>query len=1042
MTNKSEQKKGPIAWMVNNPVAANLLMLFFLLGGLLSTTRIKQEVFPDISLDTVTVSVAYPGASPEEVEKGIILATEEALRGIDGIKELRSTASEGFGTVVAELYENADYTKTYQDIKSEIDRITTYPKDSEKPVTTLDTTKRGVLSVIIFGDTDEKSLREIAEKARDFLIEDEEITQIDLVGARDLEIKIEVPIDTLRRHSLSIGDIKTAVQNSSLELPGGIIKTRAGEILLRVKERKDFAKEFEKIPVVSKKDGTRLLLSDIAKISDDFDESDRYAVFNGKPAIMLSVYRVGNQTPITVSNAVKKRVEALRTELSPQIDLKILDDRADIYRQRLNLMLKNGAFGVILVLFLLGIFLEIKLAFWVLLGIPVSFLGAFIFMPVLGLSINMVTMFAMILALGILVDDAIVVGENIYSLHENGVPLADAAIAGTSQVISPVSFSILTNMAAMLPLAFLPGIMGKILWMLPAIVCLAFAVSWVESLFILPAHIAHQSTKPKHGLNAFIHNLQQKFSRFYMNCVKNIYGPFLRFTVQNRYAVLLIALAIFAIVFAFVRSGRMGFELFPRIESDYAYVSVKLPFGANVEKTKNIEKQLRKAAEKVIREIGHPEICEGIFSDIGKGGANNLEIFVYLVSPEARKKFLGKELGTQIFTEKWREAVGEILGIESISFQSDRGGPGAGAALTIELKHKSMETLKIAGEELASALENFQIVKDIDDGFQVGKMQYDFKVTPKGEALGVTPAFLARTLRDYYEGAEAVRQQRGRNEIKIKVRRSQKERISEDDLKNLIIKTPSSAEAPLSEIAQIEEGRSYTKITRKNGKRTIEVTADVSPRYKTVEIINAIEKDTMPSLLEKYPGLEYSYEGRQADSRDSFGKLQIFIPVVLLFIYTMLAIPFGSYIQPIVIMVSIPLGFVGAVAGHFLMGYKLSLMSVIGILALSGVVVNDAIVMLDFANIKRREENLSALDAIIAAGIQRFRPIMLTTLTTLGGLSSMIFETSRQARFLIPMAISLGYGLLFATLITLVLIPSLYLIVEDIKKLFSTERLS
>ncbi len=1024
--------------MIRNPVAANLLMLFFLLGGAASLTRIKQEVFPDVAEDTVTISVPYPGASPEEVEKGIILSTEEAIRGIEGVKELQSTASEGSGRVVAELYQNTDYMKTYQDIKSEIDRITTYPEEAEEPVVTLDTRKREVLSVAIHGDCDEKSLREIAERARDYLLEDEQITQIDLSGIRDLEISIEVPVEMLRRHALSLSDIKTAVQNSSLEIPGGAVKTEGGEILIRVKERKDYGTEFRRIPVINKKDGTSVLLGEIATVKDGFEESDRYATYDGKPAVMLDIYRVGDQTPISVSDAVMRRIEILKGEMPPGIDISVLRDMADIYRQRLDLMIRNGTMGAILVFFLLALFLELRLAFWVMLGVPVSFLGAFIFMPSFGLSLNMITMFALIMALGIVVDDAIVVGENIYSLHEDGMPLMDAAIKGTREIISPVSFSITTNIAGLVPLGLLPGMMGKILWMLPAVVCLTFLVSWAESVFILPCHVAHQSQKPKKGINLFMHDIQQNFSRFFIRMVKTYYRPFLEFAVRRRYAVLLVSLAILSVAVAYVYSGRMGFEVFPKIESDYAYAYAKLPYGSHISKAESVERILRASAAKVVDDSGHPELSKGIFSDIGKDGAHTVEVRVFLADSKIRSKILGNKESTQEFVERWRKRTGEIAGLESITFQSDRGGPGGGAALTIELRHRSMETLRRAGEDLAAELNRFPIVKDVDDGFQPGKRQFDFKTTAEGESLGMTPGLLSRILRDCYEGAEAVRQQRGRNEIKIKIRLPAEERISEHDLDNLIVRTPSGAEAPLMELAHVARGRAYTQIARRNGKRAIQVTADVTPRYKAVDIINVLDKEIMPALSGRHPGLEYSYEGRQADSRDSFMKLNTLVPIVLLVIYIMLAVPFKSYLQPTIIMVSIPMGFVGAVAGHLLMGYNLSMMSLIGILALSGVVVNDAIVLLDFAN-RKRDEGATVHDAIVAGGVQRFRPIMLTTLTTFGGLAPMIFESSRQARFLIPMAISLGYGLLFATLITLLLVPSLYLIVEDARIILSGE---
>jgi multidrug efflux pump subunit AcrB len=1029
---KIENKKGPIHWMAHNSVAANLLMCFLLGGGLLVLVfLVRQEVFPDILRDTVSVRVAYPGASPEEVEKGIILSVEESLRGIEGVKEVTSTASEGSGRVVAELYQNVDQAKLYQDIKSEVDRITTFPEDAERPVVTLDARRREVMSIAIYGNTSQKSLRQLGELLRERFLQDPEISQVDVTGTSDFEISIEVPLENLRRYNLTLEQIARKISTTSVEMPAGGIKAESGEILVRMKERRDYGTEFGDIPILTTEDGAQVLLRDIAEITDGFEDSDRYALYNGKPAVMLEVYRVGDETPITVADAALNQMEDLKSVMPSGVSMAVARDRSSYYRQRMGLLLRNGFIGLCLVLILLGTFLELRLAFWVMMGIPISFLGAIMLMPAMGLSLNMITMFAFIIALGIVVDDAIVVGENIYHYHQEGMPFLDASVKGAREVAVPVSFSILTNIVAFIPLALLPGFMGKILWMLPAIVITAFVFSWIESLFVLPAHLGHTSNKRKRWFfGHWFHEKQQQFSRWFKKSVKNYYGPFIDTALKHRYFVVLLALSVLLGVIGYIVSGRMGFQIFPKVESNYAYAYATMPYGTPIKKTEEITHIMLDAAQRVVDESGHPELVEGIFADVGDDGSHTTEIRVYLADPEIRKNIMS----TQQFVDKWKEKVGQVPGVESTNFQSDRGGPGSGAALTVELQHRDMKVLEKASADLAGQLDTVPRVSDIDDGFQPGKQQLDFKLTPEGESLGFTSAGVARQLRHCYEGAEALRQQRGRNEIKVKVRLPENERISEYDLENLIIRTPRGGEVLVKDIVEVTRRRAYTSIGRRNGKRTVNVTADVKPRSKTGEVIQLLNLEIMPLMKRRYPGLTFSYEGRQADSRESLGAMAVMIPVVLLAIYAMLAIPFRSYLQPLIVMTSIPFGVVGAVFGHLIMGYSLSLISIIGIMALSGVVVNDALVLIDFANTKRKEGE-DAHDAVVNAGIQRFRPILLTTLTTFCGLMPMIFETSRQARFLIPLAISLGYGILFATMISLILVPSLYMITEDVKKI-------
>jgi len=1028
---KRSEKRGPLAWMAGNSVAANLLMIVLLVGGIIWTTQIKQEVFPDFDLDYVHVSVSYPGASPEEVEQGIILAVEEAVSGLEGISEITSSAREGAGFVQIEMLEGYNIEKLARDIQSEVDRITSFPEEAEDPQVEIASRRRRVISLVLYGEQDERILREKVEEIRDKLLQDPEITQVELSGVRDLEISIEVSQDKLRAYNLTLDDVATKVRQAAVELPGGGIKTAGGEILVRMTERRDYGEQFARIPIISSSDGTRVLLEDIATVIDGFEDTDTYATYNGKPAMMIDVYRVGDQTPLSVADAVMKYVEQWRQTLPPGISIDILRDLSDVYRQRLTLLLNNGYMGLALVLILLGLFLEARLAFWVTMGIPISFLGSILFLPHFGVSINMMSMFAFIVALGIVVDDAIVVGENIYSYRERGYPFGKAAVEGVREVAMPVTFSILTNIVTFTPLLFVPGIPGKIFKAIPVVVIIVFAISLVESLFILPAHLGHSREKPDRAVMAWLHARQQSFSNRFSRLVRERYGPFLDRALTWRYLTVAIGLAILILTLVYVKSGRMGITLMERIESDYAQAEVALPYGSAVEKTEAIQTFLIQAARKIADGNGGERLVKGIFSQIGAtvndtAGSHTCRVRVYLTPADERP------LQTGDFVKAWRQEVGAIAGLETLIFKSDAGGPGSRAAMSIELSHRDLAVLEAAGAELAEALSYFPKVKDINDGFAPGKQQIDFMIRPEGRALGLTARDVAGQVRSSFYGSRVLRQQRGRNEVTVMVRLPEAERASEYNLEELMLRTPAGREVPLREAVTMKRGRAYTEIDRRNGRRVITVTADINPPSEAGRILNTLKAETLPELKRKYAGLNYGFEGRRADLSDSMKSLFMGLMLAMLVVYALLAIPFKSYIQPLIIMVSIPFGIVGAIFGHLLMGYGLSVMSLFGIVALSGVVVNDSLILINFAN-RLRARGKDLHDAIHTAAISRFRPILLTSLTTFGGLTPIMLETSRQARFMIPMAISLGFGVLFATLITLVLVPCFYLAVEDLR---------
>ncbi|AFL69086.1 efflux RND transporter permease subunit [Sulfurospirillum barnesii] len=1016
-----------IAWLVKNKVTANILMLIFLVGGVYMSLYIKKEVFPEFDLDMVTISVAYPGASPEEVEQGIVLSIEEEIRSIEGVKEVTATAKEGVASVIAELHEKGNKNRTYQDIQQAIDSITTFPEDAEKPVISMSSRKRRVVSLAIMGEGEPLVLRELAEIVRERLLQSSGISQVELVGARNYEVEIALDRVVLERYGLSMQNVSDIIAKESVELSGGNIKSNAGDILLRVKTRKIKAADFETLPILTTPLGATVRLGEIATIKDTFVDDSIFFTYNNKPAIEIEVYRLGDETPKSVSQATKKVVEEITQELPSAYALQINDDNSEVYNARLELLLKNGMIGLVLVLLILGAFLEFKLAFWVALGVPTSFLGSLLFLEYFGVSINMISMFAFILALGIVVDDAIIVGENIYEYKQRGMNYIEAAIQGTKDVAIPVTFSILTNIVAFLPLMFIPGIFGKTFFPIAIVVATVFAISWIEAILILPAHLAFKQTTKKGSILHTIEIQQQKVARSFDRFVEKVYQPFLLFCMRNRYPTLVMGFAILIVVLAYAKSGRLGFEMMPRIESNRAVVYATMPIGTPQSVMQMVNQQIIASGLKTIETLNEEGLNQGYKSKINE---NEIQVTFYLLEGEIRN------ISTSDFNDLWRKTLGKIAGIESLVFKKDIGGPGGGkAALTLELSHRDTALLEAAAQELADVLKSFSITKDVDDGISTGKRQIDFELLPLGQKLGLTAYEIARQVRYTTYGKEAIREQQGRNEVKIMVRQTENERNSEAIIDDIKIKTPSGGFVRLGDVAKRIEGNAYTKISRREGKRIINVTANVEPERDTPQLISSLDTDFIPKLQQKYPELQISYQGRQAETKESSRSLISSFLLVLAVLYIMLAIPFASYTQPLIIMIAIPFGIIGAFLGHMLLGYSLSMVSILGVVALCGVVVNDTLVMVDYANTMRKEGH-KAFEAIILAATRRFRPIFLTTATTFGGLAPMIYETSIQAKFMIPMAISLGYGILFSTLISLIFVPALYIMLEDIKALF------
>ncbi|MDF1562357.1 MAG: efflux RND transporter permease subunit [Deltaproteobacteria bacterium] len=1034
------KKPGPLAWFAHNSVAANVIMLILLVAGIFTLFNVREEVFPEVQFPVVVVTVPYPGASPEEVEDGLVLAIEEAIRDVEGIKEVTGSAREGVAVVAAELEEGANEDRGLADIKSAVDRITSFPEDAERPNVYLATNRSRVVSIVLYGDVDTHALRSEAEELRSLLIGDERVSFVEVTGLPAPEIAIEVSQDDLRRYGLSLEQVAQRIRAASIDLPGGAIKTERGEILLRTTEKRQTGAEFESIVLLARPDGTQVTVGDIAAVKDDFVETDQEAYFNGKRAAMLDVYRVGEETPLDISAAVTEFIEKQKEELPGGLTMELWSDYSEIYRDRIDLLMRNAAIGLVLVLLTLGVFLEIRLAFWVTLGIPISFVGAFIFLPGVDVSINMLSLFGFIVVLGMVVDDAIVVGEAVHYNRQAGMGRLEAAIAGVREMAIPITFAVLTTMMAFAPMLFVPGFAGKFFRNIPWVVIAVLAISLLEALIILPAHLAHSKPPSERGLLGFVHHQQQRFSRFVEWLIEKTYVPAVRWATDRRYLAGAIGVAILVAGAGMVSGGRIHFVFMPRIESDLAVAMVELPIGTSTADTKVLQRRLESSLHEALDELDGNGAVEGIFSQSGaatmsnrggpagsrsSSGGHIAEVAVSLVPIDER------DFGTEKLNRLWRKKLGELPGVEALKFKGNTGGSGQ-APIAYDLSHPDSERLEQAAVKLAAKIATYQGVFDIDDGLEAGKAQLDFELKPAARRMGLTELDVARQLRSTFFGAEAVRQQRGRDEVRTYVRYPRELRETEHSLETFLLRTREGGEIPLDQAVSFEEGRAYTSIQRHDFQRVVTVTSDLDFSVGNGdEIAGDLEGTFLPTLLDEYPGLTWKKGGERRHQAEAMGGLVSLFVIALVAIFALLAIAFRSYVQPVLIMAAIPFGFVGALAGHLLMGFDLSMISVMGIVALSGIVVNDSLVLIVAVNGYREREGLTPLEAVRLAGARRFRPIILTSLTTFFGLMPMIFETSVQARFLIPMAISLGFGVLFATVITLILLPAFYMILDD-----------
>ncbi len=1040
-----------IAWFARNSVAANLLMIVILGGGLLTISRLKVEIFPELSSEVISVSVVYPGAAPEEVEEGVCMRIEQALQGLTGVERVTATASENVGSVNVELVPGTDLQELRDDVKARVDAIDTFPEETEKPIVTDVTIRRQVIIVSISGKTDEATLKHLGEQVRDEISTIPGITQAELANARPYEMSIAVSETALRRFGLTFDEVARAVRRSSLDLPGGSLKTEGGEILLRTKGQAYRGPDFEAVVLRTRPDGTHLTLGQVAAVVDGFEETDQSARFDEDPAVQVLVFRVGDQNALDIAEKVKAYVAEAEARMPEGIQLTTWADFSLVLRSRLDLLIRNGRAGFCLVFLILALFLRLRLAFWVALGIPISFLGAIWTMPSMEASINLISLFAFIVVLGIVVDDAIIVGENIYRHFQQGKDRLRAAIEGTQQVSVPVIFAVLTSVAAFSPLLTVPGNTGKIMKLIPVIVIAALAFSLIESLFILPAHLAHAKMNGKKRgswpVGRAWNRLQDRFASRMRRFTDTVYRPALELALTWRYVTVASGISTLLLTVGIVGGGWIKFTFFPQVEADYVVSLLTMPRGTPAEATARALRELEKAAlilEKEIEDKAGEEVFRHMMTSIAEQpyrasqranagsaatftGAHLGEVMIELTPSERR------EISSPEIARRWRELTGPIP--DALELTVTASLFSAGAPIHIQLSGPDNRELQEVAKKLKTRLAEYPGVIEIADSFRPGKQEVKLSLTRTAEILGLTLSDLARQVRQAFYGEEAQRVQRGRHDVKVMVRYPAHERRSLGNLEEMRIRTPDGGEVPFSVAARAELGRGYASIRRADRQRIIAVTADVDENVANAnEVLSSLTGSVLPNVLADHPRVRYTLEGEQREQREVLSGLLKSFMLALPMIYVLLAIPFKSYIQPLIIMAAIPFGLVGAVWGHIIMGMNLTILSMFGLVALTGVVVNDSLVMVDFIN-RSRSEGAALQVAIREAGAARFRPILLTSFTTFAGLTPILLEKSMQAQFLIPMAISLGFGVLLSTFITLGLVPVSYAILEDLRAL-------
>ncbi|MFN3152702.1 efflux RND transporter permease subunit [Bremerella sp.] len=1041
--------KGIVRWAISNTPAMNILMIAAIVVGFVSLSRMHRETFPDFDLDMILVQVPYPGAAPQEVEEGICQKIEEAVRSLDGIKKVTSVAAEGVGSVVIELHSSVrNPDRVLDEVRSEIDRIPSFPAEAEDAEVRRVTTRRPAIRVGVIGpefDSEEAQLqlRSVAEKVRDELLQLDGVSQVDFINNREYQIDVEIDESVLRSHGLTLNNVAEIIRRENRELPAGTIRGESQEVLLRGNNRRTSGDDIAKIPLITQLDGAVLTVSDLGTVRDELADTTSRAYIQGRPAMALTISRSSDEDLLKMVDAVKNYVA--EKELPSGYEMLTWSDQSVEVRGRLNLLIENAIYGLIIVFVLLILFLDLELAIWVSLGIPFSLFAAGIYLFAAGETMNMISMFGFLMALGIVVDDAIVVGENIYAHRLMGKPFMDSAIDGTTEVMSSVSSSTATTVMAFMPLLFVSGVMGKFMAVMPMAIIAILIASLFECLTILPCHLAHKNDGFMKFLGwalfifawmlPIVHWASNTTTKILEWFIENIYQPCLYWALHNRIIVCGGGVAAILVTVAIVRSGLAPIEFFPKLDGNTVQAQVTFPDGTPERVTQQWTKRIEEAFWAVNERLSPEGESLGqvsfrtVGSQVSNGGppgasANEASgshvgsVEIELQDTEQR------EISSMEIVAAWREELGAIPGAESLTIASQAMGPGA---TPIEFRLLAggdhMDQLEEAVEKTKAHLETYSGLIDIADDSIPGKWEYRFRIKPDAQALGVRTADLAETVRAAFYGQEVMRVQRGRHEVKIMVRYPQEDRHRLASFNDIRIRLDDGIERPITELAEVDVVRGYSEINRVKQKRSIKITADIDPeRGNEVEIVAGIKADFVPKLLKEYPGISVSWEGQNEQRKESMGSLANGFVIALVAMFMLLAFEFKSYFQPILILAIIPFGAIGAVAGHAIMGIPLTFFSMFGLVALTGIVVNDSIVLVDFIN-QRVHAGMPLKQALLEAGSRRFRPVLLTTITTVGGLSPLLTETSLQAQLLIPMATSIAFGEIFATVLVLFLVP-------------------
>ncbi|GAA62726.1 transport protein [Pseudoalteromonas sp. BSi20311] len=1028
----STREKGLIAWFARNPVAANLLMIFILIGGILTAFTIRKQMFPQFESNWISVSAVYPGAAPQEVEEGITIKVEENLESIEGIKRLITYSNRGSSQAWIEIEEQFDPQEVLDEIKVQVDSINTFPAGMERPIVRRDKYEQEVMILALYGDMSNYQLKELGNDIKDELQALPNINLVNFNGGLNYEIGIEVSPDKLRAYGLTFRDIASAVQSFSANMSAGQIRSENGYISMRVEKQAYRGSEFAKLPLITLADGAQVYLGDVATINDGFEEGLQYSKYNGKNSLSFEVNASKDQDITDVAKVLKTYMAEKESQLPAGVKLSPIVDLTYYLEGRLDMMVDNMIWGGLLVMLVLALFLPLRLAFWVMMGLPVSFLGAFLFMPIgfLDVTINLASLFAFILVLGIVVDDAIVVGESASAEIEKHGHTLDNVVRGVKRVAMPATFGVLTTIAAFLPQTLATGPSAAFSKAIGGVIILCLIFSLIESKLILPAHIAAMKDRKPNPKNP-LHRARKVMDNGLKSFVDNYYTPFVGRCIHYRYTVIVGFMCLLIVSAGMFAGGLVKFVPNPKIPHDFPRIDIEMNLAsseqATLETAKKVEQLILSVDKQLKEQYGKPMIRDLSVSLRGRTQAN---IMAILVEPDLRP------IDTFALSALWREQMPNLPGVKTLTIQDSimNGGRDDGD-VSFKLEGKNAQVLKEVAGKLKTKLQSLEGVGDVNDSMQSATDEVQLDLKPLAYSMGLTLADVASQVSFSYYGLEAQRILREGEEIKVMIRYPEDERNSISDIDSVRIITPTGAEVPLSEVANISLVDGVNRIRRENSKRTVNVWAAVNTdQVEPFAIAQQIRDEYLPSLLKNYPGVQSNVAGRIQEEMDSADEQLRDFALSMIIIFALLAIPLRSYSQPLIIMSVIPFGVVGAMFGHMVLGMTMSSLSMFGIIAVAGVVVNDSLVMVDFVN-KARAEGMAVKQAVMQAGAKRFRAILLTSITTFIGVMPIIMETSLQAKIVIPMAVSLAFGVLFATVITLILIPCQYVALEDAKRL-------